>query len=95
MVNEAITSVRELKIEGPMEFSYTSTYDGRIKDVHVMAGAYYGKDQWEYGMYIDDEDGSRAFQLFWNTNPVKGVALMIPANFNRNTQVHTRSVLEN
>lgn len=94
MVNEAITSVRELKIEGPMEFSFTSTHDGRLKDVSVVAGAYFGNDQWEYGLYMYDEDGSRALQLFWNTNPLKGVALMIPGNFNRNIQVHARSVLK-
>ncbi len=93
-VNDALATVRALEIEGAGEFSYTSREDFRAKDVLVRQNVDYFNQTWQYGMFISDEDGSPALQLFWNRNPLKGVALLNPGNFNRNVLLNRKAMLK-
>ncbi len=90
IVQAIIESLQEYQINHEMSFTYTGD-DGRTKQVVVVANTSYDDRQWEFGMTITDtetEDGDSAganiaLQLFWNRQPVEGVALLCPANLDR------------
>lgn len=71
-------------------FSYASDEDGRTKNAEVLEGSQYEGVNYEYALLItdadseDSQDGGHAMQVFWNTSPVNGVALLKPININRN-----------
>ena len=93
IVNEALAAVKKLDIDGPMEFSYTSYIDFREKDVIVRQNVDYYNASWEYALFVADEDGSRAFQLFWNQKPLKGIAMLAPGNLFRTFDLNVNSLI--
>lgn len=65
------------------EFSFTSDEDGRIKNALVEENGEYNGTDFQYKLTIRDEDESMAFQLFWNRDPISGIAIMSPYNIDR------------
>ena len=89
IVEDVIRSIRIYHINRPMEFSFQSDDDGRIKNAVVVADPIFDGATWEFQMTITDaesegnEDGGKGIQIFWNRNPVNGIAIMKPYNIDR------------
>ncbi len=92
LVEEIIKGIRKFNINEPLSLSYTSEEDGRIKNLEVVENPFFEGDTWEFRLNITDaesegnEDGGYAMQIFWNRNPVQGVAILKPYNINRNSE---------
>jgi hypothetical protein len=93
IVESIIGSIGEFGINQPMIISFEGDDDQRIKNLEVIKNATYEGVNYEFRMTItdadseDNTDGGVAMQIFWNTNPVKGVALMKPYNMDRTGEV--------
>ncbi|MBN3034772.1 MAG: hypothetical protein JW861_04245 [Bacteroidales bacterium] len=88
-VNEIIFAISFYQINHPMTFTFISQEDQRLKQVVVIENAFFEGLNWEFEMTVTDidpdqepEDG-KALQIFWNRNPIKGIAIMNPYNINR------------
>lgn len=64
-------------------FTITSEDDGRQKTFTFSDEVTYGGTAFEHEMIVEDEDGSLALQVVWNSNPVNGTAIMNPYHLNR------------
>jgi len=90
IVQSIITHIAVYKINGPMNLTYTSDDDGRDKNLVVTENVEFAGKQWEFALTITDalnetnQDGGKALQIFWNTQPIEGIALLKPANCNVN-----------
>lgn len=93
ILNSSMLTVRELGIDQAMSFSYTSKDDGRKKDVVVRENVDFQNRTWQYGMAITDA-GVKAFQLFWDLNPVEGIALLDIGEFNHSALVQRNSFVK-
>jgi len=73
----------------PMSFSYVSDDDGRPKHVVIIENAPFEGYTWQYKMTITDEGADDydniAMQIFWDKNPIKGIAILNPYNIDRTT----------
>ena len=92
IVGEIINVVNTNNLSQPMSFSFISNDDNRTKQVVILETSEFDGTIWEYQMTITDDGAgnstsveSKALQLFWNTNPIKGIALMNPYNLDRTT----------
>ena len=91
IIGEIINVVSANNLSQPMSFSFVSDDDYRTKQVVIVETSEFDGTIWEYQMTIsDDGQGNtstenKALQLFWNTTPIKGIALMNPYNLNRTT----------
>lgn len=89
IVQAIVTTIHAYKLSKPSSFSYISTDDNRNKNVNIIASSNFDGISWEYEMTITDAlsennaDGGKALQIFWNKNPVKGIAILKPYNINR------------
>mgnify|MGYP006274942509 CR=1 FL=1 len=89
LTEEIIVGISELGIDRALTLSYESDEDGRTKNLVVIEGSSYKGTQYEYELTITDaesegnEDGGLAMKIFWNTDPVNGVAILKPYNINR------------
>lgn len=92
LVEEIIKGIRKFNINEPLSLSYTSDEDGRIKNLEVVENPVFEGETWEFRLNIIDaesegnEDGGYAMQVFWNRNPVQGVAILKPYNINRGNE---------
>ena len=89
-VTEAIIlGIRSLDITGATEGAYLSADDERNKRFQTIEGATYEGTNYEFELLITDiedegnDDSGKAMQIFWNTNPVEGVAILKPYNIDR------------
>ncbi len=89
IVEGIIFGIRTLNIVGVTALTYESDDDGRTKDLEIIEGGSYEGVNYEFQMLITDvasqdaTDGGRAMQVFWNTNPIAGVAILKPYNIDR------------
>jgi hypothetical protein len=89
IVQATIWSISKLNIDNVISLSYTSDEDNRVKNVDVIADAEYQGRLWQYGLTLTDaesegnSDGGIGMQIFWNKNPIEGIALYKPYNLNR------------
>ncbi len=89
IIQEIIRNIRVFNINKPMSISYVSEDDGRVKNLVVTRSPFYDGVTWEFKATITDAesegnaDGGKAIQIFWNRNPIKGIALMKPYNIDR------------
>jgi hypothetical protein len=93
IVNSSMLTIRELGIDQAMDFSFTSKDDGRKKDVVVRENVDFQNRTWQYGMMITDA-GNKAFQLFWDLNPVEGIALLDIGEFNHQALLQRNSFIK-
>ncbi|HBX49990.1 MAG: hypothetical protein A2275_19250 [Bacteroidetes bacterium RIFOXYA12_FULL_35_11] len=96
VVNTIIYSIYVYNINQAMIFDYVGNYDQRTKHVEVIEGASLNGVYFQFKMTITDS-GTKAIQVFWNTNPVKGVAILSPYDINRtlsNVFTNTRYMVE-
>ncbi len=89
LVEGAIWYIRTFDIENVISLSYTSEDDNRVKNLDVISAVEFQGRSWEYQLTVTDAesegnpDGGIALQVFWNTDPTEGVALLKPYNIDR------------
>ncbi len=92
ITQEIIASIAIYRINRPMELSFESDEDGRVKNLVVVENSFFEGKQWEFEMTITDaesegnEDGGKAIQVFWNRNPIEGIAILKPYNIDRDNE---------
>ncbi len=89
VVEDIINGIRQHNIDRALTLTYESDDDGRTKNLVVVESPEYEGVVYEYGLTITDadsegnQDGGYAMQIFWNRNPIKGVAIIKPFNLDR------------
>jgi len=89
IVEDIILAIALYDIDEPMSLSFQSDDDNRVKNLVVIEEAEYSERTWEFMLTITDAesenepDGGRALQIFWNRNPIEGIALLKPYNIDR------------
>jgi hypothetical protein len=89
IVEHIMFAIAVYRINRPMYFPFESDDDNRIKNLEVVKGATFDGEDWEFQLTITDAesennaDGGKAIQVFWNRNPVKGIAILKPYNIDR------------
>ncbi len=92
MVRDIIHAISSHHINKAMSFSYESDDDGRTKNLEVIENVTFDGGTWEFQLTITDADsevnadGGKAIQIFWNRNPIDGIAILKPYNIDRNTE---------
>jgi len=89
IVEDIIVSIRQHNINSALTLTYNSDDDGRAKTLVVVEGDTYEGVNYEFSLTITDtdaegnQDGGYAMQIFWDRNPIKGVAIIKPYNLDR------------
>ena len=88
IVNNIILSIQEYHINKPMSFTYTSDEDNRQKRLDVIKGASFEEKEYEFKLTIRDIESNSSnnigLELFWNRNPIVGVAIFNTHELNYN-----------
>jgi hypothetical protein len=93
MVQAIIWHIALYKIENVISLVYTSQDDDRVKNLDVISNVEFQGRTWEYQLTITDAesegnpDGGIGMQVFWNKNPIEGIALFKPYNIDRRKNV--------
>lgn len=97
IVSDVIKAIRSYEINKPMSLSFLGDDDNRVKNLAVVENSEYDDVTWEFQLTITDadsegnDDSGKALQVFWNRDPVKGIALVKPYNIDRRQD----AILEN
>ncbi len=90
VANQIMFSIALFNLSQPLTFTFIGNEDGRTKLVEIIENSAFEGTVWEYQMTItDDGPGNlpgaetRAMQVFWNLNPVEGIAILNPYNCDR------------
>lgn len=89
IVNDIIWTIAANNLSQPMSFTFIGDDDGRVKHVVIIENSQFENHIWQYQMTITDEgasvvNGNIAMQIFWDKNPIDGVAILNPYNIDRN-----------
>jgi hypothetical protein len=93
IVEDIIFAIALYDIDEPMSLSFTSDDDNRVKNLAVIENAEYSERSWQYALTItdaeseSDADGGKALQVFWNTDPISGIAILRPYHIDRQHDV--------
>lgn len=94
IVQGIIHSLHVYHINKAMSFSFNSDDDERTKNLVVVTNSEYDGKVWEFELTITDADseeetdGGKAIQIFWNRDPVEGIALLKPYNIDRKKNMY-------
>lgn len=89
IVEDILTSIQQYEIERIRVITYEGDDDGRDKTLVVQENVTFEGVTYEYQLTVTDAqsegaaDGGIGMQVFWNNNPVKGVAILKPYNLDR------------
>jgi hypothetical protein len=89
IVRDIIRGIWRYEINRPMEVTFESEDDGRLKRLVVVKDSEFDGQLWEFQLTITDvdsegnEDGGKALQVFWNRRPIQGIAVLKPYNIDR------------
>lgn len=89
MVEEIIGAIVIYRINKPMVLTFQSNDDKRPKTIVVEENGEYGGVTYQYVLTMTDDgsisaaDKGKGMQIFWNTNPIEGVAILKPYNIDR------------
>ncbi len=89
IVQDIIFAIALYDIDEPMSLSFQSDDDNRVKNLVVTEDAEYSERIWEFMLAITDAesesepDDGKALQIFWNRNPIEGIAILKPYNIDR------------
>ncbi len=89
IVEDIMLAIAVHNLNQPMTFSFVSDDDDRTKNVEVIEDSQFDGETWMYQLTITDagsegnDDGGKAMQVFWNNDPVKGIAILKPYNIDR------------
>jgi hypothetical protein len=99
LVGEIMLAIAIWDLNQPMDFSFTSNDDGRVKHVVIIENASFEGIIWQYKMTITDEGDpfieseDKALQISWNKNPIKGIAILNPYNIDRTTDPELKDAM--
>jgi len=82
IIKAEITLLSAFNINKPMDLTYVSKEDNRQKHLVVVENASFEGKNYQYKLTISDGNDI-GLQLYWNTNPVKGVSIIQGYNLNR------------
>lgn len=91
IVGDIIQAISENNINKAITLSYESDDDGRTKNLEVVEDVTFDGSTWEFQMTISDADnasgtyGGKGLQVFWNRNPIEGIAIINPYNIDRSS----------
>ncbi|WP_422359181.1 hypothetical protein [Reichenbachiella sp.] len=83
VLQKVVTIVGIAHVANVETFTIESDEDGRSKTFTFNDGVSYDGVNYEHEMIVEDEDGSLALQVVWNSNPVSGTAILNPYYINR------------
>lgn len=89
IVEGVMQGIGALNAAGISDMTFQSPDDNKQKRIVVTENAEYEMRQWQHKLemtdieYVEAGDGV-ALQVFWNTNPVEGIAVLRPKYFDRN-----------
>ncbi len=92
IVSEIMNVLRANHINQAMEFDYTSEDDNRKKHCVVTEQVEFNGVNYSYKLEITDA-GVKALQIFWNNEPVSGVAILKPSVLNINDNDNPDAVM--
>lgn len=94
VIEEIMGAISTFGLNQATIISYQSDDDGRTKNLEVVEGVTFESVSYAYQLTITDADsesnadGGKAMQIFWNTDPVQGVAILKPFNIDRVTDAN-------
>ena len=89
LVEAIIRGIRIHNINRIISLTYVSEDDNRTKNLVVESAADFKGEVWDYMLTITDADsktntdGGIGMQVFWNEDPIKGIAILKPYNIDR------------
>jgi len=89
-IEEIMIGISTYGLNQPMDFNFTSEEDGHLKNITVVESSEFEGTTWGHQLTISDvnnsgnDDHGKALQVFWNNNPINGIAILKPANWNAN-----------
>jgi hypothetical protein len=88
LVEEIMLAIGEYNLSQEISFTYTGD-DGREKFLQVIADVTFEGKTWAFQLTVtdtqseDEADGGIGMQVFWNANPIDGIAILKPYNIDR------------
>lgn len=89
IIEAIMGGIGSLGISGVIFVAYESDDDGRVKNLTVTENADFDGTTYQYQLTVTDADsegnadGGNAMQVFWNVDPVEGIAILKPYNIDR------------
>ena len=89
LVEKIIGGIVMYHINKPMIVTYESNDDQRTKNLVVSKDVQYKGKAFQFRLTITDaalesaSDGGKGMQIFWNNNPIDGIAILKPYNIDR------------
>lgn len=99
IVSEIMAAIKKYELGSSMEITYISEDDNREKRLVVVENASYQNESWEHQLTIADvesegnDDEGKAMQVFWNSSPVQGIAVMKPYNLDRESNANEQETM--
>lgn len=93
IVEGIMLEISKYGLTEPMDFEFTNAEDGRIKRLVVVNNSEFDGIIWKNQLSISDVDNTLnadeglAIQVFWNYDPISGVAILKPSNWNTDDSV--------
>ncbi len=91
IVSDIIQAISKNNINKAITLSYESDDDSRTKNLEVVEDVTFDGQTWEFQMTISDAAsaggtyGGKGLQVFWNRNPIEGIAIINPYNIDRSS----------
>lgn len=91
VLQQIMETIRERNLSQPMSFSFTSGDDNRVKNVVIVEKGTYNGYTYQYRLTMTDaelesaSDAGLAMQVYWDKDPVQGVAVIKFRNLNANS----------
>lgn len=92
-------AIKVYNINKPMSLSFSGDDDQRAKNLVVKENQSYNGKMYKFQLTITDvssstqPDSGKALQVFWNTKPVEGVAIIKPYNCDRIKEVRNPDLI--
>lgn len=99
IVHNLMVAIAVYDINKPMNLTFMGDKDGRPKNLVVIENSDYENTTYEFQLTVIDAnssteaDGGKAIQVFWNTSPIKGIAILKPYNIDRTSNQSVPDVI--
>ncbi len=84
-VEEIMHAINKFNLAQSMSITYVSDDDGRTKSLDVVENPTFEGKQYAFSLTVKDSN-DYAMQVFWNSNPVVGTAIVSPYNLDRTSE---------
>lgn len=94
IVHNLMVAIAVYQINKPMNLTFIGDKDQRPKNLVCIENSTFENVTYEFQLTIIDAnssteaDGGKAIQVFWNTSPIKGVAILKPYNIDRTSNTN-------